>query len=172
MRIITMLMCCILSCSVLAETIKINSKNASLQFSGEHAGRAFTGKFNEWQATLMLPPETEPRIEAQFSLASAETGNAMYDETLVEDDWFNVKNTPTAKFVTSDIAKTDSGYMVKGELSLRGISHLVTFALTRNQTGLSAEFDIDRLAFGIGKESDPDAEWVSREIGLRLTIPN
>ena len=171
MRIITMLMCCILSCSALAETIKIDSKNASLQFSGEHAGRAFTGKFNEWQATLMLPPETEPRIEAQFSLASAETGNVMYDETLVEDDWFDVKNTAMGKFVATDISATDSGFLVTGELSLRGISQLVTFALTRNQTGLSAEFDIDRLAFGIGKESDPDAEWVSREIGLKLIIP-
>ncbi len=172
MRILTMLMCCILSCSALAETIKIDSKSASLQFSGEHAGRAFDGKFNEWQATLVLPPENEPRIEAQFSLASAETGNAMYDETLVEDDWFDVKNTPKGKFVASDIAATDNGYMVKGELSLRGISQPVAFTLTRNQTGLSAEFDIDRLAFGIGKESDPDAEWVSRKIRLRLSIPN
>lgn len=166
-----MLLCGFFSLGTLGQTIKADAQNANLQFSGEHAGRPFDGQFNHWQATLILPPEAEPRIEAKFSLGSAETGNAMYDETLVEEDWFNVKETPTATFYATDLSASEEGYLVNGELSLRGVTQPVSFALIRSAKGLSAKFKIDRLNFGIGKESDPDAEWVSREISLTLTIP-
>jgi hypothetical protein len=35
---------------------------------------------------------------------------------------------------------------------------------------LSANFDINRLVYEIGLESDPDAEWVSKTISISIVI--
>ena len=171
MRFLIFLFCLSVSSVSFAESISTSSSDATLQFSGEHAGRAFTGKFNDWKATLVLPPADSPNIEASFALSSAETGNAMYDETLVEEDWFNVEETPTGLFKASNIVTTSEGYRVTGELELRGIRQPVSFELMQGNGDLTASFAINRLDFGIGVESDPDAEWVSREIKLELVIP-
>ncbi|MBO1254442.1 YceI family protein [Alteromonas sp. 5E99-2] len=156
--------------TVFAEKIETNSTTSKLSFSGQHAGRDFTGVFNSWNATLVLPPSEDASIQATFQVSSAETGNALYDETLTEEDWFAADKHPTARFTSTSIESTSSGYKVIGTLVLRGKSGPVEFELEETKDGLIATFSIDRLSFGIGEESDPTAEWVSREIGLQLTI--
>lgn len=155
----------------LADTIETDGSSATLSFAGEHAGRTFTGVFKQWSAYLALPPNTSPSIQATFSLDSAETGNAMYDETLKEEDWFNVENTPDATFSSTSIELNEDGYVVEGILAIRNIEQSVEFVLSKNASSLDAKFDIDRLAFDIGKDSDPDAEWVSKTIQMMLSIP-
>ncbi len=158
--------------SAFAKTLDVDSDNASLLFSGEHAGMAFEGRFNQWQAELILPPAVSPKIKASFSLTSAETGDSMYDETLPEADWFDVENFPQAVFTSRSIEAVDGGFEVSGVLNLKGVSNNVEFLLESSQSGYSASFAIDRIAYGIGVESDPDAEWVSQFIQLKLTIPD
>lgn len=158
------------SANVLADKIETNASTSQLSFTGQHAGRDFTGVFNSWNATLVLPPSEDPNIQAAFQVASAETGNTLYDETLTEEDWFAADKYPTATFTSTSVEKTPVGYKVTGTLRLRDKSNEVEFELAESTKGLSASFSIDRLAFGIGETSDPTAEWVSRNIGLQLTI--
>ncbi|GEA13599.1 YceI family protein [Alteromonas sp. KUL49] len=158
--------------SVFAKTLIVDNDNGSLLFSGEHAGMAFEGRFNQWRAKLILPPAASPEIEASFSLSSAETGDSMYDETLPEADWFDVENFPQAVFSSRSIVAVGGGFKVSGELSLKGVSNSVEFLLENSETGYTANFAIDRIAYGIGVESDPEAEWVSQFIELRLVIPS
>ncbi len=153
-----------------AETINTNHETSQISFAGEHAGMPFSGKFRSWQAQLILPPSNTPKIEASIDLRSAKTGDRTYDETLTEGDWFDVKNTPKGQFFSQDIQLTDKGFLVKGELTLRGITQTLEFTLTHTSKGLTGQLKIDRLAFDIGKDSDPDAEWVSRYITLNLHI--
>lgn len=166
------LACCL--CGYLfAQTLQVSQVSSSLSFSGEHAGRQFTGQFKQWNAELQLPPADNPKIVATFDLSSARTGNALYDETLLEEDWFNVAKTPTGKFISSGIEQTANGFVVKGELTLRDETQPVEFLLQPTAKGYSAEITIDRLQFDIGKNSDPSAEWVSQNIQLKVIIkPN
>jgi polyisoprenoid-binding protein YceI len=158
--------------SPFAKQLSPDANTASLKFHGEHAGRAFSGIFEKWSAKLVLPPSVTPSVTATFSLASAKTGNAMYDETLVESDWFDIDNTPTASFESIEVTAIENGYSVNGNLSLRDVTKPVRFTLTNSNDGLAADFTINRLDYGIGVESDPDAEWVSKEIRLELFIPS
>lgn len=153
-----------------AQTLEPNSGSSTLSFSGEHAGRAFKGQFKTWKASLTLPPDTNPSIVATFDLSSARTGNALYDETLLEEDWFNVAKYPKGKFTSTAIEKIEKGLNVKGELTLRNKTQVVEFLLIPTKKGYSAEWKIDRLQFDIGKDSDPSAEWVSQYIQLTLAI--
>jgi cytochrome b561 len=158
-------------CSYLsAETLDTHSDSSTLSFSGEHAGRAFKGQFKTWKASLVLPPDANPSIVATFDLSSARTGNALYDETLLEEDWFNVAKYPKGKFTSTAIEQTEKGFKVKGELTLRNKTQVLEFVLTPTKNGYSAEWEIDRLQFDIGKDSDPSAEWVSQYIQLTLAI--
>lgn len=159
-----------------AQTLAANANNSRLTFSGEHAGMAFSGIFGQWEAELTLPPAPSPSITAQFSLASAKTGNRTYDGTLPEADWFDVKRHPQAHFhATEIVANADaSRFDVNGTFTLKGITHPLQFILHKSMTNdrpsYTATFSIDRLAYDIGRESDPDAEWVSQAIDMSLTI--
>lgn len=152
---------------------KVSDKDGSVGFSGEHAGMKFSGKFNKWNATLSLPaaPGEEGFIQANFSLKSAKTGDSIYDETLPDGDWFDADNHPMGEFKSTSVLKNANGYAVKGTLHLRGKTLPANFALIKSADRLNASFVIDRLAYGIGLDSDPDAEWVSKDIQMTLDIP-
>jgi polyisoprenoid-binding protein YceI len=150
--------------------LNANHQSSTVVFSGQHAGMHFDGKFERWQATLILPPESNPKITATFHMNSAKTGDSIYDSTLPEFDWFDVEHHALGTFVGTKITATKDGYHVSGDLTLKGITKPLSFMLTDNEDNLSANFDINRLAYQIGLESDPDAEWVSKTISISMLI--
>ncbi|MGB3726000.1 MAG: YceI family protein [Glaciecola sp.] len=159
-----------MSGSIQAKTIDTSSNNSKVSFSGEHAGMKFDGVFENWQATLVLPPSADASINAVFSMQSAKTGDSIYDSTLPETDWFDAEKHPRGTFVSDEIVKTPAGYKVSGNLTLKGITNPVSFLLQDTGKTLNATFTINRLNYQIGTESDPQAEWVSQNITLSLTI--
>ncbi len=168
----TVLLCllCLIQNLVIASEIQANNNNGTLQFSGEHAGMVFTGEFLEWHASIILPPEKHALITASFNVASAKTGDATYDETLPEEDWFYVEKYPKSTFVSDTIVQNGAGYQVRGTLELRGKRQKIAFVLEDKKDVLEANFIVDRLAFDIGRESDASAEWVSKDIKMSLLI--
>lgn len=152
------------------QKLTFSAKDSKISFAGEHVGMKFSGVFNKWNAELVLPPADSPKITATFYVASAKTGDSTYDSTLPEGDWFDVKNHPKGLFESEQIISKGNDYDVTGNLTLRGISRPVSFLLKDNGATLSAEFSVNRLAHKIGFESDPDAEWVSKEINMILLL--
>lgn len=160
----------IASASVYAlQSFKIDNEGSKAGFSGNHVGMQFTGEFKKWQATLVLPP-LNPSITATFDLASAKTGDFTYDSTLPEGDWFDVQNHPQGSFVSDTVETVDGGYKVSGKLTLRGVANTQAFTLEQTGNILAAEFVINRLDYGIGLESDPQAEWVDKDITMTLHL--
>jgi polyisoprenoid-binding protein YceI len=145
-------------------------QSGTVAFSGQHAGMDFDGKFERWQATLVLPPQSNPKINATFYMESAKTGDSIYDSTLPEFDWFDVENHALGKFVSTKIVVTEGGYQVLGSLTIKDISKEVSFMLTDNKDNLSTSFGINRLEYKIGVESDPEAEWVDKTISISMLI--
>jgi polyisoprenoid-binding protein YceI len=150
--------------------INASHQSGSVGFAGQHAGMNFEGKFERWQAKLVLPPLSNPNITATFYLNSARTGDSIYDSTLPEYDWFDVENHALGKFVSTNIEVIEEGYQVWGDLTLKNITHPTSFMLTDNGDKLNANFDINRLIYQIGLESDPDAEWVNKTISISMVI--
>jgi polyisoprenoid-binding protein YceI len=150
--------------------INASHQSGSVGFTGQHAGMNFEGKFERWQATMVLPPLSNPSITATFYLSSAKTGDSIYDSTLPEFDWFDVENHALGKFVSTNIEVIEKGYQVWGNLTLKNITSPTSFMLIDNGDKLIANFDINRLIYKIGLESDPDAEWVSKTITISMLI--
>ena len=179
MRKIILAACLWALCStVMAKPYAVDYANSKITFAGQHAGKSFSGEFKSWQAAIDFDPANLPgsKISASFDLASAKTGDAMYDGTLPSADWFDVKNTPRAEFVTSSIrANPDGSYSASGNLTLRGVSKPVEFTFTLSDLNappvrVTAQFPIDRLAYAIGQKSDASAEWVSKTITIELQL--
>jgi polyisoprenoid-binding protein YceI len=150
--------------------LESSHQTGTLSFAGQHAGMDFEGKFERWQASLILPPQSNPNITATFYMNSAKTGDSIYDSTLPEFDWFDVKNHALGKFVSTDIITTEGGYQISGNLTIKDITKAVSFILMENKENLTASFGINRLDYHIGLESDPDAEWVDRTISMSMLI--
>jgi polyisoprenoid-binding protein YceI len=150
--------------------IKSSHQSGNVTFSGQHAGMNFEGNFERWEATLILPPQNNPSITATFYMGYAKTGDSIYDSTLPEFDWFDVENHPQGKFVSTQISITEDGYRVWGDLTLKNITNPANFMLVDDGDILRASFDINRLAYQIGTESDPEAEWVSKTISISMLI--
>ena len=156
----------------------INYQESSIIFSGTHAGNKFTGTFEDWVGEISFDPDNlaESQVSATFNLKSAKTGNKMYDWTLPNADWFDVKDHPEGTFESTEfVKKDDDTYIAKGTLTLRGQKHPVFFDFTLSDLStdpvlITATFPIDRLKYGIGAKSDPESEWVSQEIQINLSL--
>ena len=161
-----------------ASSYKVEPAISSIAFSGEHAGTPFRGVFERYVVDIDFDPANveATSIRATIDLASAKTGNKMFDGALPNDDWFDIKNSPNGLFKSTKVEKMlDGKYQVTGDLTLRGITHPVTFvfALDRDdvpEINASATLTVDRLAYDIGKKSDAKAEWVSKDIGITLKL--
>lgn len=163
-----------------AREYTVNKEQSHVRFSGEHAGNAFRGEFGEWSAVIDFDANAleKSSIRASFTLSSAKTGNAMYDGTLPQADWFDVAKHPQGEFVSTSIRQGTDGLVAEGTLTLRGVAQpaTLTFTVAEAREGESilakakGTLTVDRLAYGIGKGSDATAEWVSREIAIELDV--
>jgi polyisoprenoid-binding protein YceI len=151
---------------------------SKVAFSGTHADNKFEGKFDKWTAEIdfdAAKPEAS-HMKASFDLSTAKTGNAMYDGTLPEKDWFDIKEFPKAEFVSTSVkANPDKSYAVTGNLTIRNITHPVTFNftlsdVTKTPVKASGHFAIDRLSYDLGKKSDDKAEWVGKDITISMEL--
>ncbi len=156
----------------------VDHEKSSISFSGVHAGNEFKGQFETWAAIIDFDANdlTKSKIEANFDLSTAKTGNAMYDGTLPQSDWFDTKNHPQGKFVSTTIVKkSDGAYTAEGNLTLRDKSLPINFDftlsdLTKPPVIVKATIPIKRLDYSIGLKSDPKSEWVSETITVNLDI--
>lgn len=163
---------------VQAGDYRIDHDNSSVTFSGVHAGNNFAGSFGDWEATISFDPDDldASKLTATFDLSTAKTGNAVYDGALPEADWFKISDFPHGRFDSTAItANADGSFRAEGTLTLRDIELPVAFDFSVEdpkaaRTKASAEFTIDRLAYDIGKQSDPDAEWVTQDIMMRIDV--
>jgi cytochrome b561 len=176
--------CLIISCLIggvaNAKIYNIDYASSHIQFSGEHAGKKFTGDFPDWRAEIEFDKNdlSTSFVRVSINPKSAKTGNAMYDGTLPSKDWFDVVNHSIIHFRSTEIAANpDGSFKMTGDLTIKKITKRINFnfMLTESKQEKISELTdfklkINRLDFNIGKESDAEAEWVSRDIDLNVRI--
>ena len=166
-----------LTVSAAAKRWAVDHGASALEFSGTHAGRKFTGKFDRWRATLAYDPASlaTSRVVIAIDVRSARTGDAFYDATLPQAEWFDSGKHPNAQFASRRFRPLPSGEVaIDGTLTLKGRSMPVTAIATINARSTPAlakgRAVIDRLAFDLGAKSDPTAAWVSRPIAISFNL--
>ena len=68
---------------------------------------------------------------------------------LKSDDFFGVDEHPEATLVITNAEKTDDGYNVKGDFTIRGITHAENFVLKLDGNKATADLEIDRSKYNV-----------------------
>lgn len=155
----------------------VNPAASEIAFSGTHAAVAFRGVFQRWRADIRFDPENlgASRVNVTIETASARDGVSLHEQSLGQDEWFDVADHPAATFRTTRIRHGEgNNYEAEGTLTIKGRAHEIDlpFTLTINgdRATMTGRTRIERAAYDLGMESDPDADYVSRRIGIEVRV--
>ena len=150
---------------------------SAITFTGVHAGVPFEGRFATWSADIRFDPDNLAASSARVTIAtgSASDGIALHDQSLPQTEWFDAANHPNATFQTTSIrARGDGAYEARGVLTIKGRAIDANLPFTLRIAGDRATMDgsagVSRREANLGMGSDPDAEYVSAEIAVRVHV--
>ena len=148
----------------------------SLTFEATQAGARFTGRFGEFAADIDFDPEDPAscRFEVRIRTGSADTRESQRDEVLKGPDFFWVERHPVATYTGSGCRAGERGYVLDGELELRGVKRPVPLRFTytpgQGGAGIEGTARLSRLAFGVGQGEWQSTEWVGDEVTVRFDL--
>jgi len=144
------------------------------------------GQFAKISGTLILDEadHTNSKVEALIDATSIETRDAQRDGHLKSEDFFHVEKFPTLLFQSTRTTKNADGEIfVEGDLTIRGVTRKVVFAVDgptpaakdpwgNTRIGLSATTKINRKDFGLTWNAALEAGGilVGEEVAITLDI--
>ena len=131
---------------------------SQVNFKIKNFGINVGGSFRGLQGTILFDPSNlaTSRFEVQVDAASVNTGIDMRDEHLRREEYFDVKNYPHIKFISTRITpSTKSGWLfIFGNLTLKNVTREISFPFKANRIGedyvFEGEFKLNRRDFGVG----------------------
>ena len=152
-------------------------QKSSISFSIKSFGINVNGTFKQPEIevaidTLVL---ANSFIKAKIHVASIETGISKRDKHLLEEKFFGQGKYPDILFESSSIERSGKdAYAVKGQINIKGVLKNISipFQLTskNKESLLNAEFEVNRLDFGVGDKSWTMSDIV--KIAVSFTIKN
>lgn len=147
-----------------------------VSFVGVQQGTRFTGRFEEFTATIDFDPGApdDGSIVGRVQLASVNTRDHDRDATLLDGDWFDAANYPESVFESESITELDDGsFEARGQLSLKGrtrpVAMTFTFAAEGDTAKFSGAFKVDRFDFNVG-EGWNDTSWVGQDVDVQIEL--
>jgi polyisoprenoid-binding protein YceI len=126
-----------------------------------HASSTFTkivGVFHSWQADFKMPTDNFENASLLLLIQadSIATGSHFKDKEVRGGNFFNVKRYPDIRFISTTIrpGSDPSKFLMEGDLTLRGITKLVSVAITLHpqESGrqrIDGEMSFNRRDFGM-----------------------
>jgi len=157
-------------------TFAIDSMHTSVLFKANHLGIAnFYGRFNTVSGTFNLGDGGS--IDVTIDVNSVDSNSADRDKHLKGADFFNASQFPTATFKSTSIVGEGDEFEVTGDLTIRGTTKEIEFALIKTgegdrgerfgyRAGWETELVINRMDYGISYM--PDA--LGKDVTLILAI--
>lgn len=144
--------------------IELTPDNTLIQFVGTHFGKdpdpdARTGKFEDFAGKAIVADGELQSVSVEIQMASVQTGMDKLNNHLQAEDFFSVREYPTAKFESQSITAGDDGqHTITGELTLHSATKEVSFPATVDvadgELKLSGKMTLDRTEFGMDKMTD------------------
>jgi polyisoprenoid-binding protein YceI len=111
-------------------------------------------------------------IDVTVQAGTVDTDNEKRDAHLKTDDYFDVAKYPTIHLVSTKISasSTPGSYIFTGNLTIKAVTKAITFPFTTSVSNgasiFAGEFSINRLDYGVGKES----ATMSDDVKVQLTV--
>lgn len=148
-----------------------------LDFTVKQMGVPVDGKFRKFSARMKFDPARPEAAQAEMEidLASIDAGSSEANEEVVGRQWFDVRNHPSARFVSTGLRALGGGrYELAGKLTIKGRTRDAVAPLTFKQEGnrgiFAGSLVIKRADFAIGEGPWADFATVANEIPVRFHI--
>ena len=155
----------------------VDKAASRLGFHGEFSGEGFDGSFRRWDAQIAFDPKNLPasRVSVAVDLASAATGDATRDQALPTGDWFDVRRSPRATFVSRSVRSLGPGrFAAEGDLTLRAVKRPLTLPFTLQIDGpvarMTASVPLDRTSFGVGQGQFKGGDTVAAAVTVNVKL--
>ncbi|GAA1336972.1 YceI family protein [Saccharothrix algeriensis] len=164
----------------LAGTWAIDPVHSDVSFVVRHLGVSkVRGHFDTFEGTIVTAENPlESTVTAKIATASINTKNAQRDAHVKNEDFLDVDKHPELTFTSTGVRAHGEGFLVDGELTLRGVTKPVTLELELNGfgdgmgggkvAGFSASTEISRKDFGV--TGGPAGAAVGDKITILLEI--
>lgn len=139
-----------MSTTTTSRTWSIDPVHSQVDFGVRHMMiSTVRGTFGELEGTIHLDEDdlTNSSVEVSIDAASIDTRNEDRDNHLRSGDFLNVEEHPTLRFKSRSVEPAGDGFVVQGDLTIRGVTREVT---------LEAE--------ELGRGTDP---WGNPRVGFR-----
>jgi len=128
-----------------------------------HASATFAktvGVFHAWDVNLKMPADKfgDASLDMEIAADSVSTGSGLKDKEVKGKNFFDVKQYPQIHFlsksITPDGGPDPSKFLMNGELTMRGITQLVSVAVTvrppvNGHRLIDGNFSFNRRDFGM-----------------------
>lgn len=148
-----------------------------LDFTVKQMGVPVDGRFRKFSARMKFDPARPEAAQAEMEidLASIDAGSSEANEEVVGRQWFDVRNHPSARFVSTGLRALGGGrYELAGKLTIKGRTRDAVAPLTFKQEGnrgiFAGSLVIKRADFAIGEGPWADFATVANEIPVRFHI--
>ena len=165
-------------------TWDIDPVHSDVSFSVRHLMLSkVRGRLGAFSGEIVTAPQfTDSTVTATVDASSIDTGNDQRDGHLRSGDFFAVDEHPTWTFRSTAIRSEGDEYALDGDLTIKGVTRPVSFALEANgfgpdsyggtRAGFSATTTINRNDFGvdIAMPLDGGGVVVSDKVEVTLEI--
>ncbi len=152
-------------------------EQSKLQFRTTMYGAEFTGDLADFNGTIIFNPDdlANAKADIAINMDKVVTGDTDRDSNITGEAWFDTKAFPQSRFETVKFEKGDgNNYVAVGNLTVRGKTMPVaipfTLEISGNKAHMTAEVEIDRLAFGMGKGEWEDEATVGHKVLVKIDI--
>ncbi|HEY0936683.1 MAG TPA: YceI family protein [Trebonia sp.] len=143
------------------------------------------GRFDKFEGTIVTTDDPlASTVTASVDLDSINTNQEQRDAHVRSADFFEVEKYPAMTFVSTAVKQGEEGFIMEGDLTLKGVTKTVAFNLEVNgigpdayggtRIGFSAETQINRSDFGVTFNGPipgvPGGTVVSEKVTINLEI--
>jgi polyisoprenoid-binding protein YceI len=167
---------------------KAVDQGSEVKFTIKNFGFEVDGKFTGLQGSIDFDPQhvEAAHFDVSIDAATVSTDNSLRDSHLRNDSYFDVKNYPRIRLVSTRIAPTGAagGYQFTGQLTMKNVTREISFPFSVNPPGgiatpagggtvtspasglnFKGSFTINRKDFGVGGTST-----ISNELTVSLNV--
>lgn len=118
-------------------TYAIDASHSNVEFAVKHMMiTTVKGRFGDVKGTVTLPESGQPVVDVTIGAASIDTRVEARDTHLKSADFFDVETYPELRFVSTKVQRTDDGYQLTGDLTIRGVTKPVTLTVSEEGAGV------------------------------------
>ena len=152
---------------------KPSDQGSEIKFTIGNFGFGVDGSFKGVQGNIDFDPSNvaAAHFDVSIDAATVNTDNSLRDSHLRNDGYFDVKNYPRIRLISTKIAPagTPGTFQFTGQLTIKNVTKEVSFPFTVSSAGgalnFSGSFTIKRKDFGVGGTST-----ISNELTVSLKV--